>query len=133
MNSSRRGCLGCLGILLGMIVCGSIVYISVDRVCYTGLSRRVPVYPEATQVRLQHNMFFAYGMGTTVGIYESADDPETVRRWYANNLRDFAQNDASSRNPLVSAWVRLTQARFDVTETESGVGSQIILYGVCAN
>ena len=133
MNSSRRGCLGCLVIFLGMIVCGSIVYISVDRVCYTGISRRVPVYPEATQVRLQHNMFFAYGMGTTVGIYESADDPETVRRFYANNQRAFTQNDATNPSPLISAYVRLTQARYDVTEAESGVGSQIILYGVCAN
>ena len=133
MNSSRRGCFGCLGILLGMIVCGSIVYISVDRVCYTGITRRVPVYPEATQVWLTHNMLFEWGMGTTVATYESDNDPETVRRFYANNLRAFTQNDASSRNPLVSAYVRLTQARFDVTEAQDGTGSQIILYGVCAN
>lgn len=133
MNSSRRGCLGCLGILLGMLVCSSVIYLSVDRVCYTGLIRRVPVYPEATRISMTHNMFFEYGMGTTVGIYESDDDPETVRRFYANNLRAFTQNDATNPNPLVSAYVRLTQARFDVTEAQDGTGSQIILFGQCAN
>ncbi|HYO89706.1 MAG TPA: hypothetical protein VER79_13740 [Candidatus Limnocylindrales bacterium] len=133
MSSSRRGCLGCFGIFIAMLVCGSTVFLAVDRVCYAGLTQRVPVYPEAATISLQHNMLFAWGMGTTVGIFESADDPETVRRWYANNLRAFTQNVATSSSPMLQAQVRLTQARWDVGEAESGVGSQIILFGQCAN
>ena len=133
MSSSRRGCLGCLGIFIAMLICGSTVYLAVDRVCYAGLTQRVPVYPEAATISLQHNMFFPWGMGTTVGIFESGDDPEVVRRWYADNQRRFTQRVATNSNPLVQAQVRLTQARFDVSESVSGAGSQIILFGQCAN
>jgi hypothetical protein len=133
MSSGRRGCLGCLGIFIAMLVCGSTVYLAVDRVCYAGLTQRVPVYPNADTISLQHNMLFAWGMGTTVGVFESADDPLTVRRWYANNTRAFAQNVATDPNPFVQARVRLTQARWDVTESQSGDGTQIILFGQCAN
>ena len=133
MNNGNRGCLGCLGILAGMLLFGSIAYLAVDRVCYAGITRRVPVYPEAAQVRLTHNMLFPWGMGTTVGVFESEDDPETVRRWYGTHMREYAQSDAVSSSPLTSAQVRLSQARWDVTEAEDGTGSQIILFGVCAN
>ncbi|MBL8145722.1 MAG: hypothetical protein JNL34_04985 [Anaerolineae bacterium] len=133
MNSGNRGCLGCLVILMGMLVCGGIVYLTVDRVCYAGITRRVPVYPDVTTIRTTHNMLFEYGMGTTVGIYESVDDPETVRRWYATHMREYMRADAVSSSPLTSAQVRLTQARWDVTEAEDGTGSQIILFGQCAN
>lgn len=133
MNSGNRGCLGCLGIMLGMLVCGGVVYLSVDRVCYAGITRRVPIYPQATQVWLSHNMLFPWGMGTTVGTFESPDDAETVRRWYGEHMREYMRSDAVSSSPLTSAQVRLSQARWDVTEAEDGTGSQIILYGVCAN
>ena len=133
MNNNSRGCLGCLMIIAAMLVCGSGIYFAIDRVCYAGLTQRVPVYPGATAISMQHNMLFEWGMGTTVGIYESDDDQETVRRWYANNLRSFTQNVATNPSPMVQAQVRLTQARFDVTEAEDSTGSQIILFGQCAN
>ena len=133
MNNGNRGCLGCLVILMGMVVCGGILYLTVDRVCYAGITRRVPLYPDVTTISTTHNMLFEYGMGTTVGVYESDDDPETVRRWYAEHMREYARTDAVSSSPLTSAQVRLSQARWDVTEAEDGTGSQIILFGVCAN
>lgn len=133
MGSGRRGFLGCFGIFIAMLVCGGTVYVAVDRVCYAGVTRRVPVYPEATQVWISHNMLFEWGMGTTVGTFESDDDPETVRRWYGEHMRDYQRTDAVSSSPLTSAQVRLSQARWDVTEAEDGTGSQIILFGQCAN
>lgn len=133
MSSGRRGCLGCLGIFIAMLICGSTTYLIVDRTCYAGLMQRIPMYPEAVTISLRHNMLFPWGMGTTVGVFESADEPDTVRRWYASNTRAFAQNIATSSSPIVQAQVRLTQARFDVTESVSGAGSQIILFGQCAN
>jgi len=119
--------------MLGMLVCGSVLYVTVDRVCYAGITRRVPVYPEATQVWLSHNMLFPWGMGTTVGTFESPDDVETVRRWYGVHMREFARTDAVSSSPVTSAQVRMTQARWDVTPAEDGSGTQIILFGQCAN
>ncbi len=121
--------LGCLLIIILIVVCGSGTLFVADRICYGNLSQRLPIYPNATVERRTHNLFTEFGMGNTVIIMNSPDAPSTVRSWYALHtgtyLREALQND--------TPFFRMAQGQVDVTRSEDGAGSQIILFGTCIN
>lgn len=129
----RRSCLGCVGILVAMLICGGLTFAVVDGLCYAGLSQRMPIYPGATVTRQTHNLVRAYGMGNTVLVLYSPDDPDTVRAWYARETGTLLRNLLQSGNPRDGVIRTLTQSQFDITRDESGAGSQILLFGTCAN
>lgn len=133
MESARRSFFGCLGILIAMIVCGSTVFLAIDRVCYAGLSARMPVYPGAVQTFEYHNMLTSQGMGETVMLFTSPDAPDVVQAWYARTSGEWLRAAAQSKDLLVTAQRTLTRADFAVTADESGTGSLISLIGECAN
>jgi hypothetical protein len=129
----HQSCFGCLGLLAAFVFCIGTVLLAIDRVCYTSLSRRLPLYPNA-EVRLrQHNLFSEFGMGNTAVILFTQDEPDTVRQWYGRITSDYLRGTQDSGNPIDRLALRLAKGQWDVTRDESGAGSQVILFGTCVN
>lgn len=129
----RSGLLGCVGLLVMLVACLAITTFAVDRVCYEGLSRRLPIYPGAEIVFRTHNLFNEFGMGNTVITLYSPDPPDVVRAWYARESGAYLREALQSSDPIIQASRRIAQGDWSVAPAEDGVGSQIILFGTCVN
>ena len=129
----RRGCLGCIGVLAMMLLCGAVTSFTVDRICYAGLSQRLPIYPNAEVQMRSHNMFSEFGMGNTVIVLHSPDEPEVVRSWYAQQTGGYIRETMQSGAFIDRVAQRIAQGDWDVTREEDGNGSQILLFGTCVN
>lgn len=116
-------------LMLVIILCGSATMFAADRICYGNLTQRLPLYPDATVTRRTHNLFTEFGMGNTVVVMESADDPETVRSWYAIHTGTYLRDALDNNTPFF----RMAQGQVDVTRAQDGSGTQIILFGTCIN
>lgn len=125
----RRTLGGCLVILLAVLLCSVASVFAVDQMCYTSMSKRLPAYPNAELIAERHNLFRARGMGETYLEYRSSDDPDTVQRWYGENV------GAVQREALRTGDQAYFMASADrsITAATDGSGSQIQLYGRCAN
>jgi hypothetical protein len=111
--------------------CVGTVTFALDRICYSGLSQRLPIYPNA-EVRLRrHNLFTEFGMGNTAITLYSPDDPNDVRRWYGRQTGDYIRGTMDNGGTIDRLALRIAQGDWDVTA--DGTGSQIILFGTCAN
>ncbi|HLU12309.1 MAG TPA: hypothetical protein VK003_21705 [Oceanobacillus sp.] len=131
--NKHQGCLGCLGLGLALVFCVGTLTFAIDRVCYTGLSQRLPIYPNA-EVRLRrHNMFSEFGMGNTAITLYSPDDPAVVRQWYGRQTGEYIRGTMDNGGMIDRLALRIAQGDWDVTRDESGTGSLIILFGTCAN
>ncbi|NDJ62657.1 MAG: hypothetical protein GYB67_16155 [Chloroflexi bacterium] len=124
-----RGPIGCVVVIGGIAACLGIASFSLDAICRAGLSQRLPNYPDAEVV----SQLGSFGMGTTVIVLASDDEPDVVRAWYGNITGEYARESIGSTDPVVQASRSLTRADWDVTASEDGSGSQIILFGTCVN
>lgn len=129
----HTGCLGCFGLLAAMVICLTTTTFALDRVCYTGLSQRLPLYPNAEVRSRRHNMFSEFGMGNTVIVMYSPDEPDVVRSWYGRATGQYIRGTLETGTSIERLAQRLGQGQWDVTRDESGVGTQIILFGTCAS
>jgi len=125
-----RPILGCLVIVAAVILCSGVSVIAADRICYSNLTQRLPIYPGATIKSREHNFLSEFGMGNTVMVLTSPDAPSVVQSWYSvhtgNYLRDALRNN--------TPFFRMAQGQVSVTENPddpTGKGSQIILFGTC--
>jgi hypothetical protein len=133
MNIARRWTFGCLIIVILLFGCIGISLLAADRVCYAGLSQRLPIYPNAEIVYRSHNFLTELGMGNTVITLYSPDDPDTVRSWYGRTTGEFLQDSLNSGDPIIRLQRVIAQTDWSITRAEDGIGSQIILFGTCAN
>ena len=124
----RGPALGCLVVLGAVILCGGITFFAADRICYGNLSRRLPIYPNATVTSRTHNLFTEFGMGNTVVVLDSPDPPDNVRSWYAVETGSYVRESLRNNTPFF----RMAQGSATINSNGSG-GSQIILYGTCVN
>jgi hypothetical protein len=120
---------GCLMVIVAVILCSAVTSFAVDRLCYSNLSQRLPLYPNAEVKRRVHNLFTEFGMGNTVIVLVSSDDPDTVRDWYAAETGTYVRDALRNNTPFF----RMAQGTVDVTHNPDGEGSQIILFGTCVN
>ncbi len=123
--ASWRSCLLSMLIIFGII--GSVALVAVvylDTSCYNDLTRRMPIYPGAEVVSQYYSMFRPFGMGDTRLILHSADDPLTVRNWYARTIG----MDARER---MQGGGRVGNADWEVLSDPVEGGSLISLYGNC--
>jgi hypothetical protein len=133
VNQPPRVTLGCVVVVLAMFFCAGGVTFVFDRVCNSYLTRYLQIYPNATITYRAHNMFTDFGVGNTVMFLESPDDQDTVRSWHGRTYGTFLRETLRSTDPLLYVGRRLARVDWDVTESESGTGSQIILFGTCIN
>ena len=130
---NRQGCLGCVGLLAALVFCVGTATFALDRICYAGLSKRLPLYPNA-EIRLRrHNLFAEFGMGNTAMTLYTPDEPNDVRMWYGRNTGEYIRGTMENGGTIDRLALRIAQGDWDVTRDESGTGSQIILFGTCAN
>lgn len=129
----NQGCLGCVGVLIIMLTCGTITTLTLDRVCYSGLSQRLPIYPDAEVEMRSHNLFTEFGMGNTVIVMHSNDEPNVVRSWYGQQTGGYLRQTMESGGFVDRIAQRLARGDWDVTREEDGDGTQIILFGTCVN
>ncbi len=128
-----RGGLGCFFIFLCVGGCMLITVVSLDAVCYHGLSQRFTLYPEATMVYRQHNQMREWGLGNTVIEMYSPDEPTVVRAFYSRHEGAYLRASLESPFLIDQASRRLANGDWSVVRAEDGVGSQILLFGTCAN
>jgi len=82
-NLTTKGCLRGLLIVIASVILatgGCVTYLEVR--CYNLAADYFVAYPGATLTDESHNMFRPLGIGETVRIYASDDDPTTIRTWY---------------------------------------------------
>jgi hypothetical protein len=125
--------LGCVGVLVALVVCVSTGSFAADRICYMGLSQRLPIYPNAEIRSRVHNLFSEFGMGNTVLTLYTPDEPDAVRSWYGQQTGTYARETLQSDNFIERLAQRWAQGQWEVSRDESGIGTQIILFGTCAS
>ncbi len=130
---SVKGLSGCLLVIILIAICGGTLTFAMDTMCYAGLTQRMPIYPGAEIVNEEHNMFRSFGMGNTTLTLFTPDDPETVRAWYAVRNGAWLRQSLQSTDAGARMLRTFSQYQFDVTESPSGEGSQVILFGTCVN
>ncbi len=116
-------------LVLAVIVCISTVGFAADRICYGNLSQRLPLYPNATIKSRTHNLITEFGMGNTVVIMSSPDEPEDVRSWYAVHTGSYLRDSLRDNTPFF----RMAQGQVQIGANPDGDGSSIILFGTCIN
>lgn len=125
----RRALLYTLAITAAMFLCIGGTTAAIDAVCYSTLTRRLPVYPDAEVTLLRYNFVRAFGMGQTVMVLETADPPDAVREWYGRSFGAAARAAQDNRDPFFN----MATSAHSITAAESGSGSQIVLSGVCGS
>jgi hypothetical protein len=117
-------------VIVALMVCSGTAFVAVDRLCYGNLSQLLPIYWNATVKSRTHNFLSEFGMGNTVLILTSPDDPDTVRSWYGKQTSAYL-SEARRNNP---PFYHLAHWQVDVThnpDDPTGSSSQIILFGTC--
>jgi F420-0:gamma-glutamyl ligase-like protein len=114
-----------MGLMFGCIV---ITTIGIDAACYSSMSAKLPIYPNARVTLDQHNFLQRFGMGTTVMILDTDDDVEVVRDWYGTTVAKVYKAARETNQ----AFFYFASARYSVGPAEDGSGTQIILNGACA-
>lgn len=125
----RRAFLYTLLITAAMLLCIGGTAAAIDGMCYSVLTRRLPVYPDAEVTLLRYNFVRAFGMGETVMVLETADPPDTVRQWYGQSFGAAARAAQENHDPFFN----LASSAYSITASEDGGGSQIVLSGVCGS
>lgn len=113
---------------LFIVLCLLITVLTLDHLCYTGLSQRLPLYPGASVVFESHNGPRIFGMGQTLMILETDDPVETVREWYGINAGGATRRMQQSGQRLL---IGIADASYSVITAEDGTGTQITLSGAC--
>lgn len=129
----HKSLFGCLAIIVGIFLCSGVSFFAVDRVCHAALSQRLPLYPGAEVRSRTHNLFSEFGMGNTVIVLYSEDEPDVVRSFYGRAQGAYTQTAVRSRDWVTTAGLRVSRADWSVVRDSDGVGSQIILFGTCVN
>ena len=125
----RRALLYTLAITAVMFLCIGGTVAAIDSMCYSVLTRRLPVYPDAEVTLLRYNFARPFGMGATAMVLETADPPDVVRQWYGQAFGAAARAAQDNHDPFFN----LATSAYSITAAESGGGSQIVLSGVCGS
>lgn len=125
---SLRALGGCLVIILGVFLCVGVTFVTIDQLCYDTLTNRLPMYPESDVLTQRHNLFRPFGMGETYIELYSADDRDTVQRWYGTTAGRYSREAVRTGDFKY----RLANAQRAFVRADDGVGTFIQLYGACA-
>lgn len=119
---------GCLLIMVCVFMCSGVSFFAVDQLCQNGLRPQLPLYPGAQVVYDEHNFVNRFGMGITTVLLHTPDDEQVVNAWYGRTIG--ATMREALKNGSGGGW---GQASYTVEASADGSGSDITLYGKCAN
>lgn len=114
-------------VLLLMVLCVVVTTLALDGTCLADMEPRLPRYPDATVTFAQHNFLTQFGMGESVLMLHSDDDVATVREWYGRTIGAIYADMQKSKVRTFG------QTNYTVGQSETGSGTQIILYGRCGS
>lgn len=81
----RQTIIGSLLIVLAVVVCSVVMFVSIDAICARNIETALPFYPDAELVSQEYNFLRPRAMGQTYVVLESGDDFATVRQWYRDH------------------------------------------------
>ncbi len=124
MEKWRKGCfVGLVALLTATILmgCGSVTLLVADAACFRSLTAKIPVYPNAAITQERYTLLRPFGLGETVMVLNSNDDLPVVEQWYTvvaeRNRRDLLNF--------------ITAAQWSAARNVDGMGTQIVLNGIC--
>ncbi|MEZ4672165.1 MAG: hypothetical protein R3E39_30020 [Anaerolineae bacterium] len=120
----RRTLLSMLAVCLAMLLCIGGTTLGLDGLCVASVTPRMPVYPGATITSKWHTFLRQFGMGESVMILHTPDDPEKVRSWYAVTISEVLRQNGNKGT--------FGSAKWAVDPAPEGDGSEITLYSACA-
>jgi hypothetical protein len=95
--------------------------VAVNAVCYANIEQWLPAYPNGTVESTTSN-FIPRGLGLTLLIMRSPDDPDTARRFYGQMQRDMDSKHV---------WRGIARTFFEVEPDADSSGSVIFLTSKC--
>lgn len=107
--------------LVFVVICLAVILVAADQVCRMNIDQWMPLYPGAEEVRLEYDFARPRALGTTLGLYHTPDDEETVRQFYRENTLALLQAE-QTRGLATTDWN---------TEPQPDGGTRIILYSEC--
>ncbi|MBE2270042.1 MAG: hypothetical protein IAE80_17525 [Anaerolinea sp.] len=128
-----RPALGCLVVVVAIVTCSVGSVVGFNAVCSAYLPQRLPVYPDSEITQRTHNFIQEWGMGITTMVLYSPDDSNTVRSWYGVHTGTFLRESIENPTPITYLGRQIARVDFSIATDESGVGTQIILFGTCLN
>jgi hypothetical protein len=75
--------------LLLVFGCPGSFAIGVDFACHASITTWLPVYPDAEVISVDYNFIRPFGLGSTLMVLRSSDDPETITAFYRQNIEDL--------------------------------------------
>ena len=127
-GSRLRGLGGCLVVLFAVVACSGVTVLAVDQLCYTTLSQRIPLNPNAEVREERHNFIRAWGMGETYFELYTPDGGDAVGEWYGSTAGRYSREALRSNDVAYL----LGTAERSFRRADDGVGTFIQLYGTCA-
>lgn len=124
---SRRAVLAILVVFLAIFGCIGGLALGVDAACYSAMTKKIPLYPNARVTYQVYNTFRLFGLGETRLVLDSDDPVDEVRNWYGRTVGANTKAAQENHDPFFF----LATGRWAVAEAEDGSGTQIILSGVC--
>lgn len=109
-------------LLLLVFGCPGSMAIVADIACYQSIDTWMPLYPGAETVSADFNFIRPRGLGSTLIVMRTSDDPETVEAFYRQNV-DALVNKGTPRG--------MGTTDFFAQENPEREGSLITLYSRC--
>ena len=124
----RNRILAIVAVPVAMLLCLGVFSLTLDQLCYSGLTQRLPIYPGATVVFEEHNGLRAFGSGETLMLIETTDPVETVQEWYGRNAGGAVRRMRQQGQQVL---ISLTTVNYSVIALEDDSGAQVTLSGIC--
>lgn len=112
-----------------VMLCVSSATVAIDGFCWNIMTKKLPIYPDATVAVQRYSFIQPFGVGDTIIVLETEDSPPDVRTWYGQTVSVNERDAQTRQNPFY----HMARGFWSVTTAEDGTGSQITLSGSCAN
>ena len=109
-------------LLLLVFGCPGSIAVVGDIACNISIETWLPYYPGAELVSAEHNFIRVRGMGSSLMIFQTPDDPETVEAFYYQHILDLT-TDHVPRG--------MGATDFNAEPNPDGEGSVLALYTHC--
>lgn len=109
-------------LLLLVFGCPGSIFIVADIACNISINTWLPPYPGAEQVSVDYNFIRPNGMGATLRVFTTPDDPETVEAFYYQHILDLTNRNVPRG---------LGGTDFNAEPNPDGEGSVLALYSHC--
>jgi hypothetical protein len=91
-----------------------VLFLGLDQVCVVDANRRLPPYPGTTRIKESHNGLRARGLGNSLEVFLSQDNPEVIEAWYQQLALDLLKGGKNQGIAALRHW-------FEADPTNEGI------------